>query len=147
MESWLAWIKALLWPDVVTGDGAARARLIGAAAILWMASSYSISFFYGIPGISRAAGEAEAAPSFYMTSLILGGIATAYLAARIRDHGCQLAAWSAFLWFAYQTVDAILEMEPSAPLLGLLTFASFQGLRGCLSSAEIVQQRGSEGSQ
>lgn len=135
------WTFDFLWPDVTNEEGRFVACSIGAAALLSIASTYGYLLLDLLSGDDHAAAalSENAHRILVLLSLGAGTIATIYLANRVWQYECQVAAWVSLLWIGYETVDAMLGITAGNPLIFLiLLFASFQGVRGCFSLPDTV---------
>jgi hypothetical protein len=134
MERLIHLISGLVWPDVCTDDGIFRARSVGAAAMIAIATTY-VHYFLSILGGGTLIGGApnvDPMRTFALIALGLAVPATCYLAMRIWLRGCAIAAWMSFGWIGYETLNAFLGITPANPsTLLIVSFASFQGVRAC----------------
>jgi len=134
MERLILWVSRLAWPDICTDEGTFRARSIGAAAMVAIATTYVHNFFSILSGGELIGGAPNADPirTFALISLGAAVPATCYLAIRIWLRGCPIAAWISFGWIGYETLNSFLGITPANPLtLLIVLFASFQGVRAC----------------
>ena len=123
----------LIWPDVSTEAGAVKACRIGATALGFISSNYVITFF----GI-LSTGDAVAHPdsdgglrTFALISLASAVAATLYLAIRVWQYRCPIAAWVGFLWIGNETINALLGITNESFLVFVILLVSaFQGVRG-----------------
>lgn len=133
------WTSRFAWPNVATEWGIGRACSIGAAALLWIALTYIIALVDALSGSDLLGnGANEGVVGALALSSLCGGVAaTIYLAVRIKLQHCPLAAWVSFLWIGYGAINTLLGIAPNSPAIFLiLTFASFQGVRGCTTYRE-----------
>jgi len=123
------------WPDVSTEQGVGRACLIGAMALFWIGFIYVLAFINVLSG-GELVGDAPNEGGLHVFALCALGAAvgaTVYLALLIKLQRSALAAWVGFLWIGYEAMNALLGITPNDPLLFLmLSFAAFQGVRGCM---------------
>jgi hypothetical protein len=134
MERFIRRISGLIWPNIYTDEGIFRARSVGAAAQLAIATNYVHYFFSVLNDDSLVGGAPNTDPmrTFALIALGLAIPATCYLAIRIWLHGCPIAAWMSFAWIGYETLNAFLGITPANPFTTLIVlFASFQGVRAC----------------
>jgi hypothetical protein len=138
------WISRFAWPDISTEEGVGRARSIGAAALLWIAFTYVLAWFSVFSGGNLVGGGSNEDGLRIFALCGLGGAvaATTYLAVRIKIGRCPLAAWVGFIWIAYEALNALLDITPNNPAIFLiLSFAAFQGVRGCMSRPNMAGER------
>lgn len=134
MEQVKSLASKFIWPDVSNSEGISRACLLGALALGWIGSTYVVSFvgvFSGGDLIGDAPNEGGWR-ALALSSLAGAAAAIAYLAVRIWECRCPIAAWVGLLWIGYETINALLGITPNNSFISLiLLFAAFQGVRGC----------------
>ena len=134
MERFIRRISGFVWPNVYTDEGTFRARSVGAAAQLAIATTYAHYFFSVLTGgdLVGSGPNTDQMGTFALIALGAAIPATCYLAIRIWLRGCPIAAWMSFAWIGYETLNAFLGITTANPFTALIVlFASFQGIRAC----------------
>jgi hypothetical protein len=135
---------ATIWPDVSTPRGVFWALSLGTGALIAISMNYFSSFLgilskenvFDFTGENAMAGLA-ALPWWSVTAYGGGIAATVYLASRIWNCQCLIAATVSFLWLGYESVDAVLGITAeNVAVSALFLYGAFQGVRGCASSVQ-----------
>lgn len=135
------WPVCLVWPDVSTEQGACRARRIGASAMGCVCAAYAIAFLQ-VLSVRHLAVASEAdgqACTAVLADLAAAAIAAAYLAIRLCEQRCHIAARVGLMWIGYETATALFAgREGEALLLLALLPAALQGIRGCPIQTDVT---------
>jgi hypothetical protein len=135
---------AVIWPDVSTPRGVFWALSLGTGTLMVISMNYFSSLldilskqnvfdFFG----ENAVAELAALPWWSVTAYSWGIVAIVYLASRIWNWQCLIAASVTFLWLGYELVDAVLGITAeNAVVSALFLYGAFQGVRACASSAQ-----------